>query len=667
MGKITIEKNRIIFERKDEITVLEPYGKNCIRCRSTRNASVSEESWTLLPPKTSPQCTIEGDEKKAVLTNGDLSVKVEAGEIWYGGILTYYRKGKQILHTRYEGEYTMRNQHRGGNLYTVKVIFDSNPGEHIYGLGQEQANQFDKKGCTSDMINYNTKTGMPVYYSSLGYGFFWNNPSPGRCETTKNHIMWCSEWAYQADYLVYSGDTPADVLKSYCDLTGYAPDFPAWAAGFWQCKLRYESQEDLLEVAREYKRRGIPIDVIVIDYFHWTEQGEWKLDPEYWPDPEKMCRELEELGIRPVISIWPTINPASENYTEMSEGNMLLRTEQGQFGTFDFYGQQTFIDPMNPKTGKFVWDKVKKNYYDKGIQTFWLDEAEPEVHPQHFENLHFYKGNGGEVALLYPYYYCKMFYDHLKEEGEEEILLLTRSAYPGSQRYGAAVWNGDIPSTFEALETSVKSGLSMGMCGIPWWNSDIGGFLNGDTESEYFRELIVRWFQFGLFSPIMRLHGSRLKPKGHVDRHPGVKESSGGDNEIWSFGEQNYPVLKRLIRIRENLRPYIMDAMREATQTGKPLMRPMFFEFYEDETCYLLEDQYMFGGDILFAPITKQGCVEREVYLPDGNWISVLDGKVYSGGQTLVVHAELDEFVAYIREERKELMSCFDESGCCDV
>ena len=140
---------------------------------------------------------------------------------------------------------------------------------------------------------------------------FWNNPAPGRCETTNNHTMWVADSAYQADYLIYAGETPADVLKIYCDLTGYAPKFPEWAAGFWQSKLRYESQEDLLEVAREYKKRGIPITAIVIDYFHWTEQGEWKFDPEYWPDPAAMCRELKEMKIEPVVSIWPTINTKS--------------------------------------------------------------------------------------------------------------------------------------------------------------------------------------------------------------------------------------------------------------------------------------------------------------------------------------------------------------------
>lgn len=657
MGKITLSESRLTFQRRDELTVVEAYGRDCIRCRSTRNSKISDELWTLLPPEEAGECLIEGDEKTAALTNGKISVKIEAGEPWYGGLISYYKEGKQILSTKYEGDYVTRNLHKEGNHYQIKVIFNANQGEHIYGLGQEQEDQFDRKGSTCNLMHYNTKSALPVYYSSFGYGFLWNNPAPGRCETTNNHTMWVADSAYQADYLVYAGDTPADVMKIYCGLTGYAPKLPEWAAGFWQCKLRYESQEDLLEVAREYKKRGIPIDAIVIDYFHWTEQGEWKFDPKYWTDPTAMCNELKEMGIEPIVSIWPTINPKSENYHEMNEANMLVRTENGQYGTFDFYGQQTFIDPTNPRTGEFVWSRVRENYYKHGIKTFWLDEAEPEVHPQQFGNLKFYLGNGAQTAMLYPYYYSKMFYEGLKSEGEEEIVSLTRAAYPGSQKFGSIVWNGDIMSSFEALRMSVKSGLSMAMSGIPWWNSDIGGFLCGDIESDYFRELMVRWFQFGLFSPIMRLHGSRLRPKNHEDRHPGIIEPSGGDNEIWSFGEENYYTIKDLIEIRDRLKGYICHHMDITSRTGIPIMRPMFFDYHDDEKCYVLEDQYMFGGDILFAPIVNQGQTEREVYLPKGRWLNVkearenpLSHKTFDGGQTITCSAKLNEFIAFVKE-----------------
>ena len=658
MGKIIIEDNKLIFQRKDELTVIEPYGANCLRCRSTRNAKISDENWTVLPPATKDSCKISGDASKATIRNGMVSATIEAGEIWYGGIISFYRYDKQILHTRFEGDYVNRNQHVEGDHYRIQVIFDANENEHFYGLGQEQVDLFDRKGSTCQIIHYNTKSTLPVLYSSLGYGFFWNNPAPGRCETTRNHTMFVADSAYQADYFIYAGDTPADVMKIYCDLTGYAPKFPRWAAGFWQCKLRYESQEDLLSVAREYKKRGIPIDAIVIDYFHWTEQGEWKFDPKYWPDPKAMVDELREMGIELVVSIWPTINPKSENYLEMSEANMLIRTENGQYGTFDFYGQQTFIDVTNPATRSFVWQKAKEHYYRYGIKTFWLDEAEPEVHPQQPSHLRYYLGNGAQVAQLYPYYYSKMFYDGLLAEGEQPISL-TRAAYPGSQRFGAVVWNGDIPSTFEALKMSIQSGLSMGMCGIPWWNSDIGGFLFGDIESDYFRELIVRWFQFGVFSPVMRLHGARKKQSDYIPRHPGIIEPSGGDNEIWCFGEENYPILKSLIELRERLKDYTCRFMEEASATGAPIMRPMFWEYPEDENCYLLEDQYFYGSDILFAPIYQQGRTEREVYLPEGNWIHTRTKENFTGPATIRCSAQLHEFIAFVREG-SEVIKCFE-------
>lgn len=649
MGRITIEGNKIIFQRRDELTVVEPYGRDCIRCRSTKNGRIREENWTLLEPGEAPECVIYGDEKLAKLTNGRIAVQVDVGNPWYGGIFTYYRDGVQILRTKYEGDYTCRNLHTEGDHYQVKVIFEANPGEHFYGLGQEQEDVFDRKGSTCNLQHYNTKSALPVVYSSLGYGLFWNNPAPGRCETTRNHTMWVSDSAYQADFLVYVGENPAEVLQKYCELTGYAPHFPEWAAGFWQSRLRYESQDEVLKIAREYQRREVPLAAIVIDYFHWTEQGEWKFDPKYWPDPEGMCRELKEMGVQPVVSVWPTINPASENYREMDDANMLVRTENGQYGTFDFYGQQTFIDVTNPATGPFVWEKVKHNYFDKGIHNFWLDEAEPEVHPQQYGNLKFYAGNGAQTAMLYPYYYSKMFYEGLKREGEEDIILLTRAAYPGSQKFGSLVWNGDIPSTFEALRMSVKTGLSMAMCGIPWWNSDIGGFHSGDTRSDYFRELIVRWAQFGLFCPVMRLHGARMRTPDQSEPHPGIIERSGGENEIWSFGDDNYEIFKGLIETRNKLRPYICRHMEIASKEGKPLMRPMFFDYWQDEVCYGLEDQYFFGEDILFAPVTERGCTERRVYLPEGRWQDVNSKKLYEGKQWIVCKAPLDQYIAFVK------------------
>lgn len=656
MGVLKVLDNRIVFQRRNEIAVLEPYGPDVLRFRASPSGRLLDQDWTLLPAQPS-SCQIELLDHKAVIKNGKI-----AAEIHTNGRVVYFKDGRQILAERSEMAFYMGYRdyrHVGGDNYRATVIFEPDPVEHFYGLGQEQNDLFDLKGSASQLLHKNTKSVIPFVYSSKGYGFLWNNPSVGRCELTQNHTLWEANSTKQVDYLVLVGDTPAAVMKKYGMLTGFAPKFPRWASGFWQSRLRYETQDDVLRIAREYKNRGIPLAAIIIDYFHWTEQGDWKFDPACWPDPEAMCRELQEMGIRPIVSIWPTINPASENYHYMDERNMLVRTERGIAGIFPFYGDQTYIDPMNPETREYVWSRIKENYYSKGIHTFWLDEAEPEIKPVHFDNLRFYLGNGEEVGLLYPYYYNKLFYDGLKQMGEEEIISLTRAGWIGIQRLGALVWSGDIPSTFEALRMSVKTGLNMAMCGIPWWNSDIGGFWGGDIESDYFRELIVRWFQFGLFCPVMRLHGARKRTKEQGPRPAGVKEPTGGPNEIWCFGDRAYLILRRLIGIRERLRPYIHKYMDMASLTGAPLMRPMFFEYPDDEVCYTLDDQYMFGPDILFAPIVNQGQTERTVYLPDGEWINVNDRQVYQGGSFVAARAELEQFIAFVKKG-SEWLAVFD-------
>ncbi len=647
MSKITVKENGLLFQMRDETIFVEPWGEGVARVRVSRNAKLSDEKWTLLDAEPC-DAVISGDDNFATIQTGNLRVEMFRG--WQCGVLSFFNGDKLLLTTCEESDPVTKFTHVEGDNYKTRILFRAMPGEHIYGIGQEQQDFFDRKGCTYDLMHWNTKSTLPIIYSSNGYGFAWNNPAPGKVEFGLNHTVWNAESCYQADYLVFAADTPAQFSQRLAKLYGYAPEMPSWCAGFWQCKLRYESQEDLLEVAREYHKRGIPVDAIVIDFFHWTQQGDWQFDPKYWPDPKAMVDELTEMGIRPVVSIWPTIHPHSKNWNKMNEENMLVRTENGQYGTFEFYGQITFVDPSNPATREFIWEQAKKNYYDYGIKTYWLDEAEPEVHPQQWGHLKFYKGNGAQTAMLYPYYYNQAYYEGLKKEGETEIATLTRAAYPGAQKFGAIVWNGDIGSDFNCLRQSIISGLSMGICGIPWWNSDIGGFFGGDIESDYFKELIVRWFQFGLFCPLMRLHGTRNHQSTYKSRHPGIICETGGDNEIWCFGERNYPILKSYIELRNRMRSYTLAAAKHSSETGEPIMRAMFYDFPEDEICYTINDQYMYGRDILFAPIYAQGVVDRKVYLPAGNWIRTSDKKVYEGGKWYDCHAEIDEFIAFVRE-----------------
>ncbi len=277
-----------------------------------------------------------------------------------------------------------------------------------------------------------------------------------------------------------------------------------------------------------------------------------------------------------------------------------------------------------------------------GIKSWWLDACEPEINPRDFDNLRYYSGNGLAVANIYPLLHEQAFYDGMRAEGEEEIISLCRSAWAGSQRYGAALWSGDIASTFEALQTQVRAGLNVGLSGIPWWTTDIGGFHGGDTRTPYFRELIVRWFQYGVFCPLFRLHGFRMPNEKFWD--------TGGDNEVWSFGEEAYAIITELMLLRERLRPYIMEQMHLAHEQGTPPMRPLFFDFPEDEMSWAVDDQFMFGPDLLVAPVLYEGARSRDVYLPAGTaWT---DERV-DGGQRITADAPLERIPLYLRAGRQ--------------
>jgi alpha-D-xyloside xylohydrolase len=472
-------------------------------------------------------------------------------------------------------------------------------------------------------------------------------------ELSNNRTRWSVGATKKIDFVVIGGN-PKEVSETLADLTGHAPVMPHWATGFWQSRLRYETQEDLLEVARRYYAEGIPLSVIVCDYFHWTEQGDYRFDPQYWHDVKAMTDELHEMGVKLVVSMWPTINENSENYQYMLDNDMLIKCVDGGNRVFNFYGPQAEIDVTNPKTREFVFRKLKENYLENGVDALWFDEAEPEIHPENFGNLIFSLGRGDEVGLIYPYYYSKMAYDGLRAMGVEAPVTLTRCAYLGSQKFGSLVWSGDIESTFESLSQQVRAGLNMAMCGIPWWNTDIGGFYGADTTSEEYRELIVRWFQYGVFSPVMRLHGNRNR---HGEKKRDVKEPTGDPNEIWSFGTRNFSILRDLVFLRERLRPYIEKHMKIAAEKGYPVMRPLFFDYPDDEICYTLGEQYMFGDEIIFAPIVNRGQTEKTVYLPDGEWVLTKDKKVYSKGFHTVT-AEIDEFIAFVKRG-SDLISLF--------
>ena len=642
-----IKANTLQFSRNGETVVIYAQGQDALRVRATMNCAFDDRDWALEgAPVGEAEIRLEGDG--AVITNGAISARVDRL-----GKIRFYKSGVQILEEYYRCyEYDMPHTPslrivareykpiRGGD-YECTLRFEAQK-EKLYGMGQYQQDCLDLKGCTLELAQRNSQASVPFLLSSLGYGFLFNQPAVGRVTFAKNVTEWHVESVRQLDYWITVG-TPKEILANYTALAGRAPKFPENALGLWQCKLRYRTQEEVLSVAREYHRRGIPLDVIVIDFFHWTRQGEWKFDPVYWPDPAAMVRELKSYGIRCMISVWPTVDKKSENFAEMRQKGLLIRPERGS-QCFDFLGDSYLYDATNPAAQAYLWDKCRRNYFEDGIDMFWLDEAEPEYTAYDFDNYRYYLGTDLQVGNVYPVMHAKAFWDGQTAAGQKDICNLIRCAWAGSQKYGVVLWSGDIIGNFETLRDQFAAGLNVSLAGIPWWTTDIGGFFV-DVTAPGHKELLVRWFEWATFCPVLRLHGD----KGPCESAPLDDRDWGGgfchtgrDNELWSYGEDVYEILKHYVAVREQMKPYLKEVMREASENGSPVMRAMFYEFPDDPACWETDEQYMFGSRYLVAPVLYAGMTEREVYLPAGEWKNMATGKVLAGGQKVTVAAPLE-------------------------
>lgn len=634
---------------------LIPWGRDALRVVSRPMSEPELPAWALLEPQHA-EPLIEITERCATIAVGRLSAVVRRMD-WPDRLeITYYNQRGEVLLAERPGTGALNIRPRffkpivAGD-FKLTVGFAADDDEKLYGMGQYQQDVLNVKYSTFELAQRNSQASVPFVLSSKGYGFLWHNPAIGRACFGKNLMEWVADSTKQMDYWICAGDTPAQIEAAYADAVGHAPAMPEYGLGFWQCKLRYWNQEQLLSVAREYHRRGIPVDVIVVDFFHWPHMGDFRFDEEFWPDPKAMVRELKEMGMELMVSIWPQISLLSENYKEMDEEGYIARCDKGMNCQMRFVNEDAmFFDATNPDARKYLWRKIKKNYYDSDIKVFWLDEAEPEYGTYDFDNYRYYSGTVAQTGNLYPQCYARTFYDGQKSEGQEKVVNLLRCAWAGSARYGALVWSGDIHSDFATLRRQVCAGLNMGIAGIPWWTTDIGGFSGGDPTDPAFRELIVRWFQWGLFCPVMRLHGNRV-PDERVFRADGSEcLPSGAANEIWSFGEPAYEIIKNLIGFREVMRPYTRQLMEQASLTGAPVMRTMFFEFPEQAECWDLRDQYMFGPDVLVAPVLDAGATRCTVYLPAGaDWTDLHTGKVFSGGRTVDCDAPLSSIPVFLK------------------
>lgn len=536
-------------------------------------------------------------------------------------------------------------------LFRINATFRAYSGERIFGLGQHQHGRLDQKGCVIDLVQHNTEVSIPFLISSRGYGILWNSPGIGRVELAENRTRWTAEAGPQLDYWIVRDSTPGHILGRFADAVGRSPELPTWATGFWQSRMRYENQEELLGIAREYVQRGLPLSAIVVDFLHWRFHGDWAFDAQRWPDPGGMVAELRQLGIELVVSVWPTMNEHSANFNQARDDGLLLEATRGIGAATRFVdvGEEGsallhFYDPSNPDARRFIWKRVSEGYGRYGIRSFWLDACEPEITSPDAAAWRYFAGDGTAVANMYPLWHAQAFFEGLRTDGEGEPYLLCRSAWAGSQKFGVALWSGDVDSSFEALRAQLPAGLNAGMSGMSWWGSDIGGFVSTlPNDSAVFQELVIRWFQFALFTPLFRLHGHRFPDDPE-------RLKVGAANEVWSFGPEVYTVVRELLDLRERLRPYISREAVSSSAGGLPLMRALFLAFPEDPQSATVDDQFLFGSDVLVAPVLDSGLRQRSVYLPAGaHWTDYWTGEVIDGGGYRDVPAPLARVPFYLR------------------
>ena len=663
MNTFDIGPDRVVWRGEGETLVVQAWGPDSVRVRSAFGSDVVDADFALLePPPTQPQIRVDGDV--ATLTNGAISAVLRVRTGWDDQVgfevstcrLEFHDRGGRVLLSELSEGGSLKLRARDyrpilGGDHQITASFEPNPGEKLYGMGQYQQEILDLKGSTLELAHRNSQVSVPFVLSSVGYGFFWHNPAIGRATFSTNRTEWCAESSRQLDYWITAGDTPAQISAAYATATGHAPMMPEYGLGYWQCKLRYWNQEQLLEVAREHKRRDLPLDVIVADFFHWPHMGDFRFDEEFWPDPRAMVAELAELGVELMVSVWPQVSLESENFAELKSRNCLVRAERGMNIHMGFQGPSVFIDPTNPETREVVWDLCRKNYHDLGVKAFWLDEAEPEYGVYDYDNYRYHSGPALQVGNLYPQAFARAFYEGQVAAGQEDVVNLLRCAWAGSQRFGALVWSGDIHSTYADLRRQITAGIHMGVAGIPWFTTDIGGFHDGDSTDPDFHDLLIRWFQFGTFSPVMRMHGDRL-PYEPVHAADGTERlRSGAPNELWSYGDDVYRILVRYVRLREALRPYLRTVMGAAHTDGQPVMRGLFHEFPDDPASWDVTGQYMLGPDLLVAPVVSPHATCRSVYLPAGaRWTHLLTGEVHDGGQEIDVPAPIDQIPVFARD-----------------
>src|SRR5271165_2948061 len=552
------------------------------------------------------------------------------------GAITYRDlAGKQLLQeatrkltpVKVNGEDTYRAE-SFVNIYGSREAF--------YGLGQHQAGVWNYRGESVDISQDNSNISVPFLVSSNGYGIFWNNDSRSRFNNRfANYLYVSSEVADAIDYYFFYGPDLDKVIADYRELTGQAPMFGKWAYGFWQCKNRYKSQAEILGVARKYRELHIPVDDIVQDWFWWNRKGEFIFNKNY-PDPKGMVDELHRENFHLMTSIWPFFEPGSTNYEFLDKKGWFI--DKFKFAKPPYHTDAMAVyDATNAEARKFYWDQVDQGLFKIGVDAWWMDTTEPETEGQE-ENIQLGHrlaiGSGDRYANVYPLLDTAAVYDGQRASSDQKrVYILSRSAFAGSQRNAVTAWSGDINSDWVSFRRQIPAGLNFALSGIPYWTTDIGGFVSGDPDDPTYRELFVRWFQFGAFSPILRVHGTRKTDQ----------------NELWSYGPDAQKTLVSFDRLRYRLLPYTYSLAWKTTSDSYTPMRPLVMDFRSDVRAENTGDEFMYGPAFLVSPVTEPAATSRRVYLPDAKWYDFWNGVSVHGKREITAEAPLDELPLYIR------------------
>ncbi len=553
----------------------------------------------------------------------------------------------------------------------VRQSFVLDGDEAIYGLGQQQSGKMVQRNQTLTMIQGNTDDYIPFFQSAKGYGLFWDNYSPTLFVDDSTGTSFTSDVGDCVDYYFMYGGSADGVISQMRGLTGQVPMFPLWTYGYWQSRERYKTQFEPVNVVKRYRELGVPLDGIIQDWQYWGDNVHWNamefLNPRF-PDPKRMIEDVHALNAHIIISVWASFGPQTKQFEIMNKKGLMfdfktwpLSSKDGWPPDPEFPSGVRVYDAYSPEARGIFWDFLNTGIFSLGMDGWWLDSSEPDhlaVQPSDFDT-RTSLGSFRKVRNAFPLMHVGGVYDHQRSvTSDKRVFILTRSAFAGQQRYGSNVWSGDVVASWSALRNQIAAGLNWSLCGLPHWNSDIGGFFlwnfpEGLRDAHY-RELYVRWMQFGGFCPMMRSHGTDAP------------------REIYQFGkkgEKIYDAIEKAITLRYSLLPYVYSTSWDVTAHQSTMMRALMMDFADDRMTLNINNEYMFGKSILVCPVTQPMYVDTvmrgrdtswttnfgnikttPVYLPAGTaWYDFWTGEKHAGGQTLIMGTPIDIIPLHVR------------------